>query len=246
MRWYIRTLSIAGMLALGLGIPGGGVAIAGPLEDANAAYQQKDYATAIKLLRPLADAGDVTAQNGLGVMYLDGQGVAKDTKEAVKWYRLAAAQGDASAQRMLGNIFYGKDNVRDDGIASDLKESFKWFRLAAEQRDASAQFRVGAYYAQGLGVAKNEKEAVKWYRLSAAQGYVHAQHYLGTAYANGSGVARDVVMAHIWLELAAAQGDADAAKKRDIIAANMTPDESENAQMLGYLCETSGYKDCDF
>lgn len=136
--------------------------------------------------------------------------------------------------------------MKDYGITSDRKESFKWFRLSAEQGNASAQFTVGAYYENGMGVAKDEKEAVKWYRLSAVQGYAPAQSFLGAAYAIGTGVARDVVMAHIWLNLAAEQGDADAATNRDFIAASMTPSESENAVMLGYLCKTSGYKNCEF
>ena len=58
------------------------------------AYEKKDYATALKLWRPLAMKGDVSAQSILGVMYHDGQGVKRDYKEAVKWYRKAAKQGD--------------------------------------------------------------------------------------------------------------------------------------------------------
>jgi len=31
---------------------------AGPLEDGNAAYERRDYATAMRILRPLANQGD--------------------------------------------------------------------------------------------------------------------------------------------------------------------------------------------
>ena len=42
--------------------------------------------------------GVADAQFSLGVIYYEGQGVAKDEKEAMKWYRKAAGQrGDRSA-----------------------------------------------------------------------------------------------------------------------------------------------------
>ena len=52
----------------------GGVA-AGPYEDALAAYDRGDYATALRLMRPLAEQGNARAQFNLGVMYTKGQGV---------------------------------------------------------------------------------------------------------------------------------------------------------------------------
>ena len=80
-----------------------GIVIAGPFEDAVTAYGRGDYATALQLLRPLANQGDASAQYNLGVLYQQGQGVPQDYAEAVKWYRKAADQGDASAQYNLGS-----------------------------------------------------------------------------------------------------------------------------------------------
>ena len=52
-----------------------GTAIAGPIEDGEAARDRKDYATALRLFRSLAEQGDATAQEHLGVMYENGLGV---------------------------------------------------------------------------------------------------------------------------------------------------------------------------
>jgi TPR repeat protein len=41
-------------------------------------------------LRKMAEAGDATAQNDLGVRYYEGDGVPKDLTEAVKWFQKAA------------------------------------------------------------------------------------------------------------------------------------------------------------
>ncbi len=51
-----------------------GVAVAGPFEDANAAYVRGDCATALKIWRPLADRGNAVAEAQLGKMYRDGKG----------------------------------------------------------------------------------------------------------------------------------------------------------------------------
>jgi TPR repeat protein len=48
---------------------------AGPWEDAAAAYSRGDYATTLRLLRPLANQGDAGAQYNLGLMYAKGDGV---------------------------------------------------------------------------------------------------------------------------------------------------------------------------
>ncbi len=47
------------------------------------AYQRGDYATALRIMRELADQGDALAQFNLGLMYEYGRGVARDYKEAV-------------------------------------------------------------------------------------------------------------------------------------------------------------------
>jgi hypothetical protein len=46
--------------------------VAGPLEDAEAAYDRGDYATALPLFRSLADQSNATAQAILGRMYAHG------------------------------------------------------------------------------------------------------------------------------------------------------------------------------
>jgi len=65
------------------------------------AYNRGDYSTALLEFIPLAKKGHPDAQSHLGMMYADGQGVAKNYKMAMKWYKLAAEQGNGSAQFWL-------------------------------------------------------------------------------------------------------------------------------------------------
>jgi uncharacterized protein len=91
MNQRIKTLCAGGLLALALF----GVAAAGPLDEAKAAAERGDYATEMRLIRPLAEQGDALAQGALGSMYLYGQGVPQDYAQAISWLRKAADKGTA-------------------------------------------------------------------------------------------------------------------------------------------------------
>ena len=80
----------AAVAALILAVAVARLVAAGPLEDASDAAERRDYATAIRLWRSLADQGEVDAQYNLGVMYDKGQGVTRDYAIAVSWFRKAA------------------------------------------------------------------------------------------------------------------------------------------------------------
>jgi uncharacterized protein len=140
-------------------------AVAGPFEDANAALQREDYATAYQLFKSLADAGNVFAQGIIGVMYAKGQGVAQDDAEAMKWYRLAADQGNAAAQLALASMY-----AKGRGVTQSDADALKWYRRAADQGESWAQTNLGVMYARGQGVPRDYVSAYMWFDLSAAQG----------------------------------------------------------------------------
>ncbi len=78
-----------------------GFARAGTFEDGVAAYAVDDYATALRLWRPLAERGDAEAQHNLGLMHAEGQGVPQDYVKALIWFRLAAEQGVVAARHQI-------------------------------------------------------------------------------------------------------------------------------------------------
>jgi len=63
MRNVLRVVLLALMLSLSM------PAMAGPSEDAVAAYKRGDYAAALKISLPLANQGNAEAENLLGDMY---------------------------------------------------------------------------------------------------------------------------------------------------------------------------------
>ena len=114
-----------GILAVGVF----GLAKAGQLEDGEAAYFKHEYAEAIRLLRPLADKGDVTAENRLASIYFwGGHGVRPDPAQATLWYRKAADQGNALAQAHLGLSY-----EHGYGVPKDPVMACMWLDLAVSR-----------------------------------------------------------------------------------------------------------------
>ncbi len=92
------------------------------------AYDNGDYATALKEWRTLAEQGDALAQTNLGVLYAKGEGVPQDDEQAAKWFRLAAEQGNGNAQFNLGLL-----HDKGQGVPQDDVQAHMWFNLAAVQ-----------------------------------------------------------------------------------------------------------------
>jgi uncharacterized protein len=122
MHPFMRTLLIATLLA------SSGAASAGPIEAASAALQRRDFATALQLLRPLAEQGNAAAELYLGDMHYSGEGVPQDYAEAMKLFLLAAGQGSAPAQSNLGLIY-----ERGNGVPQDYVQAYKWYSIAASR-----------------------------------------------------------------------------------------------------------------
>ena len=172
--------------------------ISGMFKEALAAYVKADYATALRLFRPLADEGLIRAGYLLAGMYANGRGVPQNYPQALTWYRKAANQGDADAQIDLGRMY-----EKGDGVPQDYAEAAKWYRLAAQQNIDRAEHSLGTLYAEGLGVPRDYTAALRWYRLAADQGYAAAQTGLGTMSEKGQGLPQNDAQAVRWFRLAA-------------------------------------------
>jgi Sel1 repeat len=84
----------------------------------------RDYEGAMKWLRMSADQGNVEAEDRVGLMYYDGEGVPQDYTEAVRWYKAAANKGNAHAQWQLVAMYQ-----KGIGVPQDLEELKRWARL---------------------------------------------------------------------------------------------------------------------
>jgi len=146
------------------------------MQDAVAAMNRKDYPAAVRLLEPLARAGNALAQTRLGQLYYHGHGVRESDTEAVLWFERAARQGLAEAQFQLGNMYaYGLADVKGNDDPQRL--AAQWYFEAARQGHAEAQYSLGILFLTGSGVTQSQKEAEKWIAQAAAQGHADAKAY---------------------------------------------------------------------
>lgn len=146
-------------------------AVAGPLEDALAAINAKQYEKAAALLAPLADKGDVNAEYNLGLLYLDGQGVKRNLAMALALLTRAANGNDPRAQFRLGLIFHD-----GQGVAADPARAAQLFRNAAEQGHTQAKYALATILANGEGVPRDFWQAGIWFRRAADDGF-HAAYF---------------------------------------------------------------------
>jgi hypothetical protein len=117
--------SLIGLCLLVL-VAAAGPARAAPLDDANAAFQRGDYATAEKILLPMAESGNAYAQYRLGMVYAESPGELGSAEEAAKWYESAAMQGQPIAQYKLGILY-----VNGKGVPKDFVLAYTWLSLSA-------------------------------------------------------------------------------------------------------------------
>lgn len=107
------------------------------IDDPKLAFEKGDYERSFELWKPLAEQGDLDAQNYLGIHYLIGLGVKKDHQKAVKWYKSAAQAGHAQAQRHFGDMFFNGTGVQQNYVTA-----FMWYFAAHQQGNKSAKIRL--------------------------------------------------------------------------------------------------------
>jgi TPR repeat protein len=121
---------------------------------------------AMRLMTKAAEAGFLTAMEGLAEIYEQGgAGRRRDLPQAVIWYRRAAEAGSVDAQVAVGTAHYlGRGAVKDPAAAA------RWYRLAAQGGDAGAMYLYASMVEQGDGVERDLAEARYWYSAAARGG----------------------------------------------------------------------------
>jgi TPR repeat protein len=196
------------------------------LDEAKAAYKNKNYEIALQEFLPLAQKGDAVAQFYIGLMLDAGDGVTADYQKALEWYGKAAAQGYIPAQANLGVLY-------ESGVDQNYKMAEFWYLKAAEQGDAASQANLGALYYIGRGAVKRDhSKAAHWYAKAAEQGNPVAQNGLSNMLEYGQSVKQDLIQAYKWILLAASAGNEAAEDNKKQLEDKMDPAEMEQGKKL--------------
>ena len=161
----------------------------------------QDMRGALEMYERAADQGNISSMARLGVIYLRGEGVAKDAGKARVLFEEAVDAGNADAMVYLGLMY-----ERGNGVGEDHKAAFGLYQRAADAGNRYGIRNLADLYSDGNGVAKDPKKAAELYRRAAEMGVVGAMTDLAIMYQRGTGVIEDPVRAADWYNKAAYLG----------------------------------------
>ncbi len=165
-------------------------------------------------LRQAASGGDARAQYVIALRYAQGQGIAQDLTEAAHWLERAASAGLAPAQYRLASMY-----ERGQGVTKDLGKARSWYGAAAVKGNVKAMHNLAV--SASAGDQADYVLAAKWYGTAAGYGLADSQYNLGILAEHGLGMPKNLTAAYEWFALAAKNGDAEAAKRRDLVKAQL-------------------------
>ena len=165
---------------------------------------------ATEWFRRAAEHGNKSAQNTLGVLLGNGDGIAKNPPEAILWLRKAFRAGESCAAINLAITYREIGNFR---------MAVKWFQKAADAGDDDARVQLGIHYYWGKGAKRNPSKAIRCFRAAikgknlSGYGKDDAHFCLGFAYLEGAGVKKSFRVAIKLFKQANVDNDHPAARK---------------------------------
>ncbi len=198
------------------------LSFADPLEDAQEAYQSKNYKKVVEILTPLADQGNAKAKALLGNMYYSGDGIEKDEAKGFQLLTEAGDMGVVPALTALASIAIGN---------KEYDKAIKILEPMAAEDVLDAKKVLGVMYCRGYGVeqdigkglsmimdaAEKGDEAAKQIATSMNRGFAdlgdaRAMYNMGYMCIKKWGGDQDPEMCLLWLEKAAEKGHAKSAR----------------------------------
>jgi TPR repeat protein len=110
---------------------------------------------------------DPTAQYNLARLYLDGVGVAKDSRQAARWFNLAAEKGHHPSQALLGQLL-----VAGEGVPKQRARGLMWLTLAREGADPVKEAWISDLYDKAFVSAGDTERKVA---LNLLEQYMQAR-----------------------------------------------------------------------
>ncbi len=188
------------------------------------------------------------AQMLLGLAYLAGDGVKRQTDEGLRLLNMAAEQGYADAEYELAEILFQRATTHTQAIAL--------FEAAANHGQVRAQFRLGQLCKAGevgrsgprtstahRDTVPHLKMACDWFCKAAEQGDVEALFEQGQMHAQGLGTKQDFESAAEYYQQAAEKGHAKAAFNLGFLFAHGQGVEQDDVRAYQWyrISELSGY-----
>ncbi len=143
------------------------------LDRAAVCVKNKDYKTAYRQFKRMAQHGCPYSQCVVGIMHQKGVGTKKDGKTAAYWFEKSAAQGYNEAEYRLGKL-----HLEGNGVPRNVELAAHWLERAAQHGVVEAQYELGKLdVTERSAQAFNEGRA--WLNEAASHGFSKAVELAG-------------------------------------------------------------------
>ena len=133
----------------------------------------KDAKKAISYFQEAASQYYKSALYNLGVIYLNGDGCAKNIQNGLQELAKAANLGHINAQKKLGDVYYfGKIT------AKDLEKAHSFYLMAAENGDAYSMYSIGYMIVKKEYLLADRYTGISWLQKASYLGYKAATELL--------------------------------------------------------------------
>ncbi|QZT36409.1 sel1 repeat family protein [Halosquirtibacter xylanolyticus] len=139
---------------------------------------------ALETIFQYAEQKDGYALNALGLIYMSGKGLPKDTIKASEMFAKASEQGMGDAMCNLAKLY----RTGRGGVKQCDTMAFKYYKMAAEHNHRVGIYCVGRCYYKGKGTKIDFKKAYDWLTVGDQQGTVAASYLRGVCLYKGRGV----------------------------------------------------------
>jgi TPR repeat protein len=172
------------------------LASAGQVEEAQSAFDEKNFKRAFELISQAATSGNPEAQTKLGFLYMVGAGVDADPSAALKLFSAAALQDYDRAQHALCIVY-----AQGSGVTIDFAKAILWCEKSASRGNEVARTDLGLFYLRGMGVKKDLSKARDIFLIAAGNGEPRAQRNLAIMFSNGDAGYIDPIASKMWMGL---------------------------------------------
>jgi TPR repeat protein len=152
----------------------------------------------LRILEPMAENGNLQAQNHLAYFYINGIGVEKNTVKGHSYLKKAAQSKNPDAAFQLGKDL----RSGGDGIQKDFAAARNWLEYAIDLGSTDALVTLGIMYYEGE-ITKNDEKAFSCFSQAAAQENYYGLEWVAYCYYFGFGVAKDLAKSIEYYEKAA-------------------------------------------
>ena len=160
---------------------------------------RRDYQQAYYWYSKSALQGDKDGLYGMGMLYMLGLGIEKDSLKAAECFRMSAEQNNPKAFTELGKLYY----LGVCGLPSDTAQAIKLWQKAEKLKDLEGMYLLGLCYKDGIYFEQDLPRAYSYFLKCAKKGHIKSQYQVGAFFSN-------INESKKWLKIAINHGDKEA------------------------------------